>query len=100
MCFILGHGLLVLGGTRLRLGTESAGQFYQRFACLGRGTKKHVFYYGEMLLRNVGIGHLGRRVDNGKVHATEHTLIEKHSMHGLTNVVVATEGERQITDTA
>ncbi len=61
--------------------------------------QNHILDHLELILRNIGISHLRGWVHDAEVHTLLNGMIEEDGMHGLTDVVVASEREAQITHT-
>ena len=74
------------------------GIFDELFCGILTTVEHHVLKESEQIFRNVFISHLGRRIDDGKVHACTDGMIEENGVHRLADVIVATEGEREVRD--
>ena len=78
---------------------QAVGEFYQSLGSTLLTIQDHVLNHVELLLGNICISHLRGRVHNTKVHPLLDGVVEEHSMHGLTNIVVASERKAQVTHT-
>ena len=75
-------------------------QLNQVVCGMGASVQHHVFQHVELCFGNVAIGDLRCWVHDAEVHSCTNSMIEEHGMHGLANVVVAPEGERQVAHAA
>ena len=76
------------------------GQFHQALRGAGVAVQYHVFYDVELLGGQVVVGHFGGGVHDTEVHAGLYGVVEEHGVHGLADIVVAPEGEREVAHTA
>ena len=76
------------------------GQFHQALRGAGVAVQYHVFYDVEFLGGQVVVGHFGGGVHDAEVHACLYGVVEEHGVHGLADIVVAPEGEREVAHTA
>ena len=57
---------------------------------------RHILYPFQHISRNIRIEHRSSRIYNTHIHTLTDSVIKKHGMHRLTDIVISTEGERQV----
>ena len=55
-----------------------------------------ILNYFKVLGGNIIVGNFRCRIDDSEVHSVLNGIIEEHRVHGLTDVVIAPEGEREV----
>ena len=82
-------------GSRLLL-QELLGQGYECLTGLLGRMQHDLLDDLELVLRYVAVHHLGRRIHDGEVHSMPACMIEEYRVHGLADIVVATEREGEV----
>ena len=72
------------------------GKFHKTFRSILLSVEHHVLYYLQLVGSDIVVGHLGCRIHDSEVHTLANGMIEKHRVHCLAYIVVATERERQV----
>ena len=88
-CFsssLLGVGLCLQGGS----------QFHKRLGSTLPTVQHNVLDGLQLVLWNIGIGHLSGGIHNAEVHALLDGMVKEDGMHGLADIVVAAERETQV----
>ena len=71
-------------------------QFDKTFCRIRATIQDDILYLFKYIGRNITIQHGSARIHNSHIHSLLNGMIKEHGMHGLTNIVVATERERKV----
>ncbi len=69
---------------------------YEAFCRVGAAAEYHILKHFEEVGGDVGISHFRSRIHYGHREACRDGMIEEYGVHGLPQIVVAAESERQI----
>jgi len=72
------------------------GQVNQAFTGLCIFIEHHIFDGCKPIFGQVSVNHFGSRINDTEIHSLLDGVVEKHGMHGLADIIIATERERKI----
>ena len=85
-----------LGATLFHL----PGDLYQPLGGIAVAVEKYILYRRAQILRNVIIGRYRAGIDNSHIHPSRHSVVEKYRVNGGAHIIVASEREREIAESA
>ena len=79
---------------------KAACHFNKRLGGIGMAAQNHVFDGGAQFGRHIVVRQDAAGIHNCHIHAARNGMVEKHRVHGLAHIVVASERKRQVAHTA
>ena len=97
------NGQLRVGSRQLCVratGLQCFGKFDQTLGSIRTTVKNDILYLFEHISRNIRIQNRSSRIDNSHIHSLLDSMIKEHGVHCFTNIIIPSEREREITNTA